>query len=163
MLTQLIIDSLNDWCKKAFAGILLPATSESSLRFGKALNLVDRQYPFGGQLAIAKIQTNGEFIEVQSWCKRYSYGREVFCPFENSKNSRLHLPLADPESFQKAMEELFQISFDYCRWLYRKAIKERRKHLKPLINEMAGWLRQERKKCQETDYQLDNKELLIIS
>lgn len=161
-MTNIIIDSLRDWCKEVFLGVLVPREeSMSSLTNGVAFTLTDDQCPFGGKLRIALIQTDGGIIDVQSWCKRYSCGR-VPPDFTRSSTERLITPLGHPDSIPKVMEELFQISFDYCRWLYRKAIKDRRKHLKPLISEIAELFRQERNQCRAIDYQLGNHELSTI-
>ncbi len=53
------------------------------------------------------------------------------------------------------MDRIMDIGMDYCRMLYRKSIKSKRKHLKSLVSEMMEVFVQERRRCKARGYQLD--------
>lgn len=157
-MTQMIVDSLSNWCKEHFFGIVTTKVNDRG-KNGVFISLIDEQYPFGSSMTLATIILDGSTLSVTSG-NRYDDNGIL-------KKDRISVPvvadLSDPRSFPVIMEELFQIAFDYHRQLYRKAIKAKRKHLKPLLKEMARLLREERRRCRANDYQLDNSELLTTS
>lgn len=133
-----IADALEQWCKDHLRGILRPQLVNRG-QTGIHLDIVDEQNPFTRSAQrIAQIRIEGATAVVCSWHRRYEH---------NHPDSReLTVNLADPDSLDQVFEEIFQIALDYCRLLYRRAIKTKRKHLKPIINEMADVFRKERQK-----------------
>ncbi len=151
-------DSLAAWIKDTFDGFIVSVETSgvASTRFvpgtapAKAYTIRDEQYPFGGRLDIGAFQTDGALLEIYQWCTKYEYLDE---PMSRLKAVRDAAPeataidLADPNSLPIAMDRIIDIGMDYCRLLYRKSIKAKRRHLKPLVHEIMEMFQKERRRC----------------
>lgn len=144
---QQLLENLKKWFDRAFGGIF-KTDLYLNRSLGNGCKIVDGQCPFFRCYRIA-----------QFWVKDNEIHLAIDTTMSNPDHLRhnrypLVFNLISPQSIPNFIDTMIDGLLNYYKMLYREAIKQKRKHLKPLLTEMAQLFLQERKRCKSSDYDL---------